>query len=65
MLHPLPLKNNTVPGVPVFHQFSFFHSEPWKSFGTSQVSIVQDLQLPAQGSGLAKKKFSAIHVQKL
>ena len=27
---------------------------PANPFGTSQVPIIQDLQLPAQGSGLAK-----------
>jgi len=38
--------------------FSSRRSEYWRSFNPTQVPIIQDLQLPAQGSGLAKKFLS-------
>ena len=63
-LHPSPLKLTPSSVFLSFDQFphllshvfffSSFHSEPWRSFGTSQVPIIEDLQLPAQGSDPAQ-----------
>ena len=73
MLHPPPLKLTPSSVFLSFDHFprilsdlfffSSLHSKPWRSFGTSQVPIIQDLQLPAQGLGLAKNFLSKKKLQ--
>jgi len=40
--------------------FSSLRSEPWRSFDTFQVPIIQDLQFSATNSGLTQFFFSAL-----
>ena len=69
MLHPLPLKNNTILSAPVFHQFpssilsSFlvfvlFILVPYDLSVSSQVAIIQELQFFCNKFGSSPILFS-------